>query len=233
MRRAYVLFLALVLVLTGCAGNETANDISVKDVCCPYEINHKDDVVEITLRDGDQIGILWRVETVPENICHVTQEKADKENASLFRLSGKEEGVAGLTFTALQSDEKIRFVLDLVVNVDAEGKVLVTSHEYHETKDNVVETDGLSYMWNVDANGILNFSFINQEDKWSVRGDGADVFVLSNMISTPSGCEFSAQAKAAGQTTIVLVGDKNQRTIHVLIESDDNLKMKVISVQEQ
>jgi hypothetical protein len=85
----------------------------------------------------------------------------------------------------------------------------------------------------VDINGILNFSFINQEDHWSVSGDGADAFVLSNMMSTPSGCKFSAQAKAAGQTTIVLTSENSQRTIHVTIQADDQRKMEVTSVQEQ
>ena len=233
MKRAYVLLLALLLLLTGCTGKENTNNISVKDVCCPYEINHKKDVVEITLCDGLQSGILWRVETIPEEICQVTQETIDKEYTVRYCLSGKVEGVAQLTFTALQSDETVCFVLDLIVNIDSEGKTIVSSYQHQERTDHSVNADGLNYKWNVDTNGILNFSFINQEDNWSVRGDGADTFVLSNMMSTPSGCKFSAQAKAAGQTTIVLVSENTQRTIHVVIQADDQRKMEVISVQEQ
>ena len=148
-------------------------------------------------------------------------------------VTGKEEGAAQLTFTALQSDETVCFVLDLVVNVDSEGKVFVSSYQHQERKDNSVDADGLRYKWNVDTNGILNFSFINQEDRWSVSGDGADAFVLSNMMSTPSGCKFSAQAIAAGQTTIVLTSENSQRTIHVVIQADDQREMEVVSVQEQ
>ena len=233
MKRAYALFLALLLILTGCAKKEKTNHVAVKDICCPYEIIHKNDAVEITLRDGEQSGILWRVETVPEDICQVTQENIDEEYTSRYLLSGKEEGAAQLTFTALQSDETVRFALTLVVNVDSEGKTVVSSHQHQERKDNSVDADGLNYKWNVDINGILNFSFINQEDNWSVRGDGADVFVLSNMMSTPAGCKFSAQAKGAGQTTIVMVSENTQRTIHVVIQADDNGKIEVISVQEQ
>ena len=233
MKRAYVLLLALLLFLTGCTGKEKTNNVSVKDVCCPYEINHKKDGVEITLHDGRQSGILWRVETVPEDICQVTQENINKEYTCRYRLSGKEEGAAQLTFTALQSDETVCFVLDLVVNIDSEGKTSVSSYQHRERKDNVVDADGLRYKWNVDTNGILNFSFINQEDNWSVSGDGADTFVLSNMMSTPSGCKFSAQAIAAGQTTIVLVSENTQRTIHVVIRADAQWEMEVVSVQEQ
>ena len=233
MKRAYVLFLVLLLILTGCARKEKTNNVSVKDVCCPYEIVHKKDVVGIILHDGRQSGILWRVETIPENICHVTEESTDQEHTAQYCLTGNEEGVAQLTFTALQTDETVCFVLDLIVDVDSEGRAFVSSYQHHERKDNSVDADGLQYKWNVDINGILNFSFTNQEDNWSVRGDGADTFVLSNMMSTPTGCKFSAQAKAAGQTTIVLASQNAQRTIHVVIQADDNGKMEVISVQEQ
>ena len=117
--------------------------------------------------------------------------------------------------------------------MDPEGKAVVSSYQHQERKDISVDADGLNYKWNVDTDGILNFSFINQEDHWSVSGDGADAFVLSNMMSTPSGCKFSARAIAAGQTTIVLTSENSQRTIHVTIQADDQRKMEVISVQEQ
>jgi hypothetical protein len=233
MKRAYVLLLALMLILAGCVGKEKTNTVSVKDVCCPYEINHTKDVVEITLCDGEHRGISWRVETVPEDICQVTQENIDKEYTCRYRLSGKVEGAAQLTFTAQQTDGTDCFALTLVVNVDSESKTVVSYYQHQERKDNSVDADGLNYKWNVDINGILNFSFINQEDNWSVSGDGADAFVLSNMMSTPSGCKFSAQAKAAGQTTIVLTGENSQRTIHITIQADDQRKMEVTSVQEQ
>lgn len=233
MKRAFVLLLALMLILTGCKSKEKMNNVSVKDVICPYEISHKKDGVDITLQDGQKRGISWRVETIPEDIFQVTEETIDKEYTSQYHLVGKVESAGQLTFTAVQSDETVCFVLDLIVNVDSEGKVFVSSYQHQERKDNSVDADGLKYKWNVDTNGILNFSFINQEDHWSVSGDGADAFVLSNMMSTPSGCKFSAQAKAAGQTTIVLTSENSQRTIHVTIQADDQGKMEVISVQEQ
>lgn len=233
MKRAYVLLLALLLLLTGCAGKEKTNDVSVKDVCCPYEIIHKEDVVELILHDGKRSGVLWRVQTIPEDLCQVTQENVSKEYTCQYRLSGKDEGVAQLTFTALQPDETVCFVLTLIVNVDSEGKTAVFSYQHQERKENSVEADGLSYKWNVDTDGILNFSFINQEDNWSVRAEDSEAFVLSNMMSTPVGCKFSAQAVAAGQTTIVLVSENTQRSIHVVIQADDQRQMEVISVQEQ
>ena len=233
MKRTCALFLALLLILTGCADKEKINDVSVKDVCCPYEINHKKDGVDITLKDGEKRGILWRVDATPEYVCDVSQVDIDKEYTCQYRITGKEEGAAQLTFTALQTDETVCFVLTLVVDVDSEGKAVVSSYQHQERKDIFVDADGLNYKWNVDTNGILNFSFINQEDHWSVSGDGADAFVLSNMMSTPSGCKFSARAIAAGQTTIVLTSENSQRTIHVTIQADDQRKMEVTSVQEQ
>lgn len=233
MKRACVLLLALLLILTGCTVKEKTNDVSVEDVCCPYEINHEKDGVVLTLHTGEQSGIHWRVEIVSEDICQVTREDRDTETASRYRLSGKEEGAAQVTFTALQEDETVRFALTLVVNVDSQGKAVVSSYQHQERKDNSVEADGLKYKWNVDLNGILTFSFLNQEDSWSVSGDGADVFVLSNMLSTPAGCKFSAQAKAAGQATIILLSENTQRRIHVVIAADDQGNMEVISVQEQ
>ena len=233
MKRAYILLLALVLILSGCGGKGKSNDVSVKDVRCPYEINHKKDTVEIVLRDGKQSGILWHVETVPEEICQITQETADQEYVSKYLLSGREEGAAKVTFTALEADETVSFVLTFVVSVDSDGKPVVSSHQHHERIDNLVDADGLNYKWNVDTNGIFNFSFIDKEDNWSVQGDGAEIFVLSNMMSTSSGCKFSAQAIAPGQTTIVLVSENGQRMIHVVIQADEKGSIDVVSVQEQ
>ena len=233
MKRAYVFFLVLLFILTGCTVEENANNISVKDVCCPYEIIHQKGAVEITLHDGEQSGIVWRVETIPEDFCQVTQENIDEEYAVRYRLSGKEEGATQMTFTALRMDETVCFVLELVVNIDSEGEAFVSSYRHYERKDNSVEGDGLNYKWNLDINGILNFTFINQEDNWRVRGDGADTFTLSNMMSTSAGCKFSAQAIGVGQATITFVGENTQRTIYVVIQADDQGKVEVISVQEQ
>jgi hypothetical protein len=173
------------------------------------------------------------VECVPEDICQVTQEDTNKEYVSRYRLSGKEGCVAQLTFTGLQGDDTVRFVLTLIVDIDDEGRTFVSSYQHNERIDNSVDADGLHYKWNVDVNGNLNFSFINHDDKWSPRGDGAGVVALSNMMSTPSGCKFSARAKVAGKTAIILVGENTQRTIHVVIQVDANGNMEVISVQEQ
>lgn len=233
MKRAYVLLLALLMLLPGCAGEGKTYRASARDLCCPYEVNHKKDAVEITLRDGGQSGIQWRVETIPEYICQVTQEETDREYTTRYRLSGKEEGVTQLTFTALQPDDTACFVLNLVVTVDSAGKAIVTSCQHQERKTHSVEAEGLQYQWNVDTNGILAFSFLNKEDIWSVSGDGENAFVLSNMMSTPAGCKFSAQAKGAGRTTVVLTGENTQRTVHVVIAADEQGKMEVISVQEQ
>ena len=233
MKRAYVLLLAMLMLLTGCAGKRKINHVSVTDVCCPYEIKQNKEVVEITLRDDQQMGVLWHVDTVPEEICQVTQEDVDKEYTCRYRLTGQFEGTAQLTFTALQPDETACFCLDLVVNVDAKGKVSVFSYQHRERTDNSISADGLDYKWNIDLNGILNFSFINQEDEWSLIAEETDAFILTNTISTPVGCKFSAQATAAGQTTIVLTGENTKRKVHVVIQADEQGKMEVLSVQEQ
>ena len=233
MKRAFVLFLALVLLLTGCAGKEKTNDVSVDDVCCPYEIKHKNDVVEITLKDGEQSGVLWGAEIIPDDICEVTQVETDKENTHRYHLSGKEEGAARLTFTATGEDGAVLFVLNLVVDVDAGGKTAVTSCQHKENIDTVVEAEGLTYKWNVDADGILNFAFINADDNWSMDAEKETSFVFVDMMSTPSGCKFSVQANEAGETAVVLVGETTGRRIQVVIRADENGTLEVASVQEQ
>ena len=122
MKRVYVLLLVLLLLFAGCARKEKINNISVEDVCCPYEIKHQKDGIELILRDGGQSEIQWRVETIPEDFCQVTQENIDQENTWRYRLTGKKEGVVQVTFTALRTDETVCFVLTLLVDVDAEGK---------------------------------------------------------------------------------------------------------------
>lgn len=233
MKRASVLFLVLLLVLTGCAGKGKTNLISVKDVCCPYEISHENNVVTVTLQDGQQSGVLWRVDVTSEYICQVTQESSKEAYTSRYRLSGKEEGVTMLTFSALQADESVCFELALIVDVDAQGKAVVTSYQHREREEASVEADGLRYKWSVDTDGTLNFSFINEEDNWVVQGDGGAVVELFNNMSTPVGGKFSARFKAAGQVTVSFVGRNTERVIHVVIQADENRNLKVISVQEQ
>ena len=233
MKRAYLLLLAVMLILSGCAAKDSVINISVKDVICPYEIKYKENTVEITLQDGEKSGILWQVQAVPGDICEVTEENAGKEHISRYLLSGKTEGAAQLTFTGVRSDDAVSFVLTLMVNVDSKGNTTVSSYQHQQMQDNVVEADGLNYKWNVDLDGILNFVFINDEDGWSVQSGAEDVCVLTNKMSTPSGCKFSAEAKSAGQTQIVLVGENTQRMVAVTIQVDESGKIEVISVQER
>ena len=233
MKRACVCLLALMLILTGCGGKEKNDRISVKDVCCPYEIDQKKDAVALTLHNGRQSGILWDVEAVPEGICAVTRESGDQEDPSRYLLTGMKEGAAQLTFTAAQDDGKVSFVLTLMAEVDAEGRTVVSAYEHHESADISVEAEGLNYKWNVDVNGVLHFSFQNQEDTWMVNGNEEGSILLTDMMSTPMGCKFSAEAREAGQTTVVLTSEHSERTIHVVIQADESGTLEVTSVQEQ
>lgn len=231
MKRVYAVLLALLLVLTGCGDKVKANNISVDDVCCPYEIRHTRNGAEITLHNGEMSDILWQLETIPEDICEVVQEDSRQEGTVCYRIVGKEEGAAQLRFTAMQGDDAV-FILTVVIDADAAGKTVVSSAQHCEKAATAVDADGLQYTWNVDENGTLLFSFLNREDNWQISGDGGGVCTLSDMIDTPNGCRFSAQAIAAGETNVLLSGEKTQRTISVTIQADDNGKLEVLSVQE-
>ena len=232
MKKAFAFLSILLLLLSGCSDEEESNVISVDEVICPYEINHKENVVEIVLKDSKKSGILWQVEMIPDDVCAVSQESIE-ESTCRFLVTGKIEGAAQLEFSAKQEDETVIFVLTLMVNVDSEGKVAVSSYQHREREDNTVKENGLNYKWNVDVDGVLNFSFINKEDRWSVQGDGDGICTLSNVLSMPAGCKFSSHANMAGQTTMVLVGETSEKKINVVIEVDQNGDLKVISVQEQ
>ena len=232
MKRMYVLLLAMVLLLAGCGGKTKTKDISDKDVSCPYEIDHKKDWVEITLRDGAERGILWNVEALPADVCEVTQEKSGKDDVCKYRISGLAEGATHLTFTAQQEEQTVVFSLEVIASVDSEGKVTISDYRHKERSGVRSEEESLDYRWDVDENGILTFSFFNSDDRWSVRGDGKDVCILSDMMSMPSGCQFSAQAISDGQISVLLIGKTTQRTINVTLQADSGV-MEVISVQEQ
>ena len=232
MKRMYVLLLAMVLLLAGCGGKTKTKDISAKDVSCPYEINHKKDTVEITLRDGAERGLLWNVEALPTDVCEVTQEKSGKDDVCKYRINGLAEGASHLTFTAQQEDQTIAFSLEVIASVDSEGKVTISDYRHKERSGGPSEEESLDYRWDVDENGILTFSFFNSDDRWSVRGDGKDVCVLSDLMSMPSGCQFSAQAQSDGKISVLLIGKNTKRTIHVTLQVEDGV-LEVISVQEQ
>ena len=231
MKRVFVLLLVVMLALTGCAGRTKAKNVSVKDVCCPYEITHQKGALEVAMKNGTKSSLLWNVEVLPDDVCEVTQEKT--EDACRYHIVGIEAGAAELTITAQQEDGTVKFILVLVVNVDSSGNVSATYAEHREREDVSVEKDNLSYTWNVDVDGILNFVFTNNEEIWSISGDGGDVCRLQEALITPSGCRFSAEAVAPGQTSILLVGKETQRTISVVVQVDDGGNMEVISVQEQ
>ena len=233
MKRVCALVLAVLLVFTGCTGGIGAKNVSVKDVCCPYEIVHKKGAVELTLRDGAESGLLWNVESLPADLCAVTQEDAGKEYETCYRITGAEEGIAQLTFTASQEDGTVVFVLDLMVNVDAEGQAAVSSCQHRERSSASVAADGLDYEWHVDVDGVLHFSLFNDEDKWSVQGDGANVCGLLSKMAIAGGCQFSVEAKEAGSTTFLLVGKTTQRKIGVVVQVDENGNLEIVSVQEQ
>lgn len=232
MKRMYVLLLAMVLLLAGCGGKTKTKDISDKDVSCPYEIDHKKDWVEITLRDGAERGILWNVEALPADVCEVTQEKSGKDDVCKYRINGLAEGASHLTFTAQQEDQTIAFSLEVIASVDSEGKVTISDYRHKERSGVRSEEESLDYRWDVDENGILTFSFFDDNDQWRVRGDGNGVCALSNMLSTSSGCQFSAQAISDGEINVVLTGKTTQRTIYVTLQVEDGV-LEVISVQEQ
>ena len=232
MKRMYVLLLAMVLLLAGCGGKTKTKDISAKDVSCPYEINHKKDTVEITLRDGAERGLLWNVEALPTDVCEVTQEKSGKDDVCKYRISGLAEGATHLTFTAQQEEQTVVFSLEVIASVDSEGKVTISDYRHKERSGVRSEEESLDYRWDVDENGILTFSFFDDNDQWRVRGDGNGVCALSNMLSTSSGCQFSAQAISDGEINVVLTGKTKQRTIHITLQVDDGV-LEVISVQEQ
>ena len=233
MKRVYVLFLAILLTLTGCTSKVKGKDVSVKDVCCPYKIDHSAGGIELSFRDAEKIGLNWHVNAIPEDTCEVTQADNKKEYACQYRIDGREEGLAQLTFTATQEDETVVFELVLLVNVNAKGKAIVTSYQHRERVGASVEEDGLKYSWNVDIDGTLHFSFVNMQDHWRVYGDGENICTLSNQMATPAGCKFSAQPIAAGKTTVELIGEETQRKISVVIKVDKNMDLAVVSVQER
>lgn len=233
MKRVTALLLVLLLIFAGCGKKNQELDISVNDVVCPYEIQHEENAVVITLRDGEQKGLQWQLEVIPQDVCQVTQETVEDPYTCRYRITGQIEGMAQLTVTALEPDETAAFALTFQVSVDADMKPVVSSHEHHQREDIAVEEEGLNYRWNVDVNGNLNFSFINDEDAWSASSGEEDVCTFFDMMSTPSGCKFSAQANTPGETTVVLTGETTQRTIHVVIRVGDDGKPEVISVQEQ
>ena len=233
MKRAYALFLALLLILTGCTGKGKTNNISVKDAACPYKISHQKNEVEITLQDGEKRGILWQVEVMPQGICQVTEENVDKENTHKYLITGTGEGTAKVTFTAAQEDGTVVFVLTVAADVDANGKAVVSAYQHQQREDTSVEADGFAYEWNIDLDGTLHFYFMNEEEFWSVDGDGEGVCTVINTMSTPSGCEISLRGKAEGKTVITLTGRDTGRKIDIVIQVDDSGKPKVVSVQEQ
>ena len=233
MKRLYALLAVLLLVFTACGRKNQSQDVSVSDVCCPYEITHEENDLLITLRDTEQQGLKWQLEAIPQDVCQIAQENIDDASGCRYRVSGSIEGMEQLRVTALKSDETAAFTLTVMVNVGADGKVVLASHEHRQREDTVVEENGLNYQWNVDVDGKLNFSFINAEDSWSISGVEDDVCIFSDVLSTPSGCRFTAQANNPGQTMVVMVGESTQRTIHVVVQVEENGALAVVSVQEQ
>ena len=225
MKRVFLLLLAVVLLATGCAGSRNAKDVSVEDARCPYEIRHQEGTLAVTLRGED---VTWHTTLVPEDVCELTQG----EGNGRYSITGLAEGAAQVVFTALDEKEREAFVLTLVVQIAANKTVSLESYDHRERTDTAMEEGGLSYQWNVDVNGILTFSFLNTEDRWSVHGEGEEICTLFDKLATSGGCKFSAEAKSEGQTVVTLVGETTGRTVYVTVQvAADTLE--IVSVQEQ
>ena len=48
MKKLYALLAVLLLVLTACGRKDQTQNVSVSDVCCPYEIVHEEDAIVIS-----------------------------------------------------------------------------------------------------------------------------------------------------------------------------------------
>ena len=233
MKRIVVLLLAMLLILTGCAGRAKADDVSVQDIRYPYEVRHVNGAVEITWSDADNSASSWTMNVVPDDVCQVVQDDSASAGTYRYRVLGVLEGAAQLTFIAAQDDGTEIFILTVVINVDSKGRAAATSCRHWQREGASVEANGLAYTWTVDENGLLTFDFTNSDDFWKLEGDGEGICTLVTKMATPSGYHFTAWAKAAGETAILLVGENSQRTIRVIIRVDESGNLAIASVQEQ
>lgn len=233
MKKAYVFILAMLLVLTGCGGENKKKDVSVTDVCCPYKLQHKEQTLQITLEDAQESGLTWQVKLMPEGICQAVRQDSKKNYVACYDVIGIQEGAAQLTLTAVQEDQTVDFTLSVVVNVDAQGNVTLASSQHQQREHTLVETEDFTYEWDVDVNGVLNFRFSDSEDLWSISGDGGEVCTILSSLSTPSGCKFSARPESAGQVSILLIGEFTQREIAVVLQADEAGNLEVVEVREQ
>lgn len=233
MKRIVVLLLAMLLILTGCAGRAKADDVSVQDIRYPYEVCHVNGAVEITLSDAANSASSWTMKAVPDDVCQVTRDDTAAAGTYLYRVLGVLEGAARLTFTASQDDGTEIFTLTVVINVDSKGRAVATSCRHWQREGASVEANGMAYTWTVDENGLLTFDFANSDDFWKLEGDGEGICTLLTKMATPSGYQFTARAKATGETAILLVGENSQRTIRVVIRADESGNLAIASVQEQ
>lgn len=233
MKKVYVLLLAMLLILTGCAEMEKTKDIRVTDAVCPYSIHYNRGVLEVTLQNNTGNPLQWQVQVLPDDVCKVTEVPQTKENTISYTVEGLVPGAAQLIFTAVNENGTAAFVVDMIVDVSSANKVTVRECEHQESKYVAEESNGLSYEWSVDVDGVLNFTFTDLEHSWLVNKTESTVFSFTKRLSTPSGCNFSVRALNPGQDTVVLVSDDAQRTVHVVVQVDEAGNLEVVSVQEQ
>ena len=233
MKKVFIWLLAMLLIFTGCAGLKKVEDIRISDTICPYFIHYNKGVLEVTLQINSENALQWQVNALPDDICRVAEISVEGENMVRYDVTGVEPGATQLTFTALQEEGAIAFVLTLIVDVDSAKRATVRQYEHQERQSAHEELNGLTYQWNVDVDGVLSFNFTDTEDMWFISNAESTVFRYRQRLSTSSGCQFSLQAVSAGQDTVVLTGENTQRVIHVVVKADENGKLEVVSVQEQ
>ena len=233
MKKVYILLMAMLLILTGCAGIKGMKDIRVTDAMCPYTVQYKKGVLEVTLQNQSGNPLQWQVKAMPNDVCKVAEVPQTVENTVCYTITGEIPGAAQLTFTALREDGTATFELNMIVEVGSNKKATVQDYEHQESEHVAEESNGLSYAWDVDVDGILTFSFTNTDDFWSVSNTKSTVYKFTTRLSSPSGCSFGLRALAAGQDTVILTSETAQRTIHVVVQVDDAGNLTVVSVQEQ
>ena len=233
MKKVLILLLAVLLMVTGCAGRKKADNVSVKNVSYPYELRHVNNAVEITLTDDANSASSWTVKALPDDVCQVTRDETAAAGTCRYRVVGVLEGAAQLTFAVTQDNGTEIFTLTVVIDVDSKGRAVATSCRHWEQEGGSVEADGLAYTWAVDESGLLSFYFFNSDDFWTLTGDGGEVCALVTNMTTPSGYQLTARATATGEATFLLVGRNTQKAIQVVIRVDESGNMAIASVQEQ
>lgn len=226
-----ILCILAALMLAGCQKDQPA-ELTNTEALCPYRISQTEEGLTVTVETQSLPGMDWQISVMPPDVCAVTPGEG-AENTLLYKVTPISEGNGVLVLTGTDPvTEEQRYTLSVEVKNDKGGKLTATEATHTQKVEIVVSDDKMTYKWEVDETGSLQFRFL-EDPHWQMKAEPTTVCQFTDLMYTPGGCRFTAVPLEAGEAYMTIYHQEDKLAYRVTVKVDEQLKISVGGVEEQ